>query len=88
MNTWWSIITSYQKPWFYFSEQNYSEAIVLYTQAIQLNPLAAVFYANRAFAYIKTECFGYALNDASKALDLDKSYVKVRKDIYFYLTNC
>ena len=61
----------------FFTEQDYSQAIVLYTLAIQYNPHIAVYYGNRSFAYIKTECFGYALNDASKALEIDKSYVKV-----------
>lgn len=36
----------------------------------------ASYYGNRSFAYLKTECFGYALNDASKAIELDKNYVK------------
>lgn len=36
----------------------------------------AIYYANRSFAFLKTECFGYALSDASKAIDLDKNYVK------------
>lgn len=36
----------------------------------------ATYYGNRSFAYIKTEFFGYALTDASKAIDLDKNYVK------------
>lgn len=35
-----------------------------------------MYYGNRSFAYLKTECFGYALKDASKAIELDKSYIK------------
>ncbi|XP_066995119.1 serine/threonine-protein phosphatase 5 [Anabrus simplex] len=58
-----------------FKNQDYNRAIELYTKAIELNP-SAVYYANRSFAYLKTECFGYALNDASKAISLDSSYVK------------
>lgn len=41
-----------------------------------MNPNIAVYYGNRSFAYLKTECFGYALSDASKAIDLDKGYIK------------
>jgi len=52
-------------------------AIKLYTDAINLDPFNVSYYGNRSFAYIKTECFGYGLADANKALDLDKTYVKV-----------
>jgi serine/threonine-protein phosphatase 5 len=48
----------------------------LYTKAIQLNPTIAIYYGNRSFAYLKTECFGYALIDATKAIELDRNYVK------------
>lgn len=58
------------------SEQAFNQAIDLYTKAIEKNPSSAVYYSNRSFAYLKTECFGYALTDASKSIDLDKSYVK------------
>ena len=36
-----------------------------------------VYYSNRSFAYLKTECFGYALLDADQAISLDSNYVKV-----------
>lgn len=52
------------------------KAITLYSNAIECNPTSAVLYANRSFAYLKTECFGYALEDASKSISLDKTYVK------------
>lgn len=58
-----------------FLDQSYDDAITLYTKAIELNP-TAIYFANRSFAYLKTECFGYALTDASKAIELDKNYVK------------
>lgn len=57
-------------------DQNYDEAVALYTKAIDLNPSVAIYYGNRSFAFLKTECFGYALRDASKAIELDKNYVK------------
>ncbi|XP_056639614.1 serine/threonine-protein phosphatase 5 [Diorhabda sublineata] len=59
-----------------FKKQDFNNAIELYTKAIEKNPTVAVYYANRSIAYLKTECFGYALTDASKAIELDKSYVK------------
>ena len=58
-------------------EQDYEMAIKLYTDAINLDPFNVSYYGNRSFAYIKTECFGYGLADANKALELDKTYVKV-----------
>lgn len=48
----------------------------MYTEAINVNPTVAVYYSNRSFAYLKTECFGYALSDASKAIELDNTYIK------------
>lgn len=41
-----------------------------------MNPNVAVYYGNRSFAYLRTECFGYALADASKAIELDSGYIK------------
>lgn len=61
---------------FFFSDQVYDKAIELYTKAIELNPTVAVYFGNRSFAYLKTECFGYALTDASAAIELDRNYVK------------
>ncbi|XP_015119779.1 serine/threonine-protein phosphatase 5 [Diachasma alloeum] len=60
----------------FFKNQNYEKAIEFYTKAIESNPNVATYYANRSFAYLKTECFGYALTDASKAIELDRNYVK------------
>lgn len=60
----------------FYSEQDYNQAIELYTKAIEVDPTVAVYYGNRSFAYLKTECFGYALTDASKAIELDRNYVK------------
>lgn len=61
----------------FVTEQEFDKAIDMYSQAIDQNPNVAVYYGNRSFAYLKTECFGYALTDASKAIELDESYVKV-----------
>lgn len=60
----------------YFKKQDFNKAIELYTKAIEANPNVAIYYANRSFAYQKTECFGYALSDASEAIKLDKNYIK------------
>ena len=55
---------------------NYERAVELYTKAIELNPQIVAYYGNRSIAYLRTECYGYALGDATKAIELDKSYVK------------
>jgi len=64
--------------WFVFCafvEQDYPQAIELYSNAIDFCP-TAVLYANRSIAYLRTECVGYALTDATKAIELDRGYVK------------
>ncbi|BFZ53906.1 Palmitoyl-protein thioesterase 1 [Savitreella phatthalungensis] len=48
----------------------------LYTQAIDLNPTKAVYWANRAQAEISTEQYGSAIADATMAIKLDPTYVK------------
>lgn len=57
--------------------KHFQEAIDHYTKAIELNPTIAVYYGNRSFANMKMESYGYALADANKALELDKTYIKV-----------
>ena len=55
----------------------YTEAIEWYSKAISLDPTVAVYYGNRSFAHLKLESYGYALSDATVALDIDRSYIKV-----------
>jgi len=71
-----------------FSEQDYEAAINLYTDAINLDPFNVQYYGNRSFAYIKTECFGYGLADANKALELDRTYVKVHYLLISNMDSC
>ncbi|VEL25507.1 unnamed protein product [Protopolystoma xenopodis] len=59
----------------YFKAGDFDKAIASYTKAIE-HEESAIYYANRSLAYLKTECFGYALNDASKAIELDNTYIK------------
>lgn len=60
------------------AEKNYLLAIELYGQAIDSNPLNAVYHANRAFAHIRMETYGSAMEDATEAIAIDPKYVKVR----------
>ena len=55
----------------------YQDAIDEYTKAVELDPSNAVLYSNRSAAHLKMESYGYALQDASTAIELDKAYVKV-----------
>lgn len=61
------------------SENDYNQAIDFYTRAIELETDAkklAVLYANRSFAHLKVESFGYSLTDAQAAIKNDASYIK------------
>ncbi|KAI9807278.1 MAG: hypothetical protein M1833_000021 [Piccolia ochrophora] len=59
-----------------FAQHDWPAAIDLYTQAIEANDQEPSFYCNRAQANIKLEAYGFAIADATKAIDLDGSYVK------------
>jgi serine/threonine-protein phosphatase 5 len=52
-------------------------AIRHYSEAIDIYP-TAIYYSNRAMAYIKAESFGLALADANTAIALDPTYIKAR----------
>lgn len=75
-----------------FLGHKYSQAIDLYTQAIKLNSENAVYWANRAFAHTKLEEYGSAIQDATRAIETDPKYskvkfqiVKIRKKNYAFL---
>ncbi|KAH0654585.1 hypothetical protein KY289_032263 [Solanum tuberosum] len=59
-----------------FKGHKYSQAIDLYTQAIELNGENAVYYANRAFAHSKLEEYGSAIHDGTRAIEIDPRYSK------------
>lgn len=63
-----------------FNGCDYTGALENYTKAIELKvsdiKKAAVYYANRAFAQIKLENYGFALEDASEAIKSDPNYAK------------
>ncbi|XP_031106874.1 serine/threonine-protein phosphatase 5-like [Ipomoea triloba] len=59
-----------------FKAHKYSQAIDLYTRAIELNCDNAVYWANRAFAHTKLEEYGSAIQDATKAIEIDPKYSK------------
>ncbi|KAH0744106.1 hypothetical protein KY290_032099 [Solanum tuberosum] len=59
-----------------FKGHKYSQAIDLYTRAIELNGENAVYYANRAFAHTKLEEYGSAIQDGTRAIEIDPRYSK------------
>lgn len=60
-----------------YAAHRFSTAVELYSQAIELNSQNAVYWANRAFAHTKMESYGSAIEDATKAIEVDPKYVKV-----------
>ena len=60
----------------FFKDKKYNDAILNYTKAIDLISTNPVYYSNRSMAYLRVESFGYALEDASKAIQLDPKYIK------------
>ncbi|KAI1036821.1 hypothetical protein LB503_003104 [Fusarium chuoi] len=61
-----------------FQAGDFPSAVDFYSQAIKLNDKEPTFFTNRAQAYIKTEAYGYAIADATKAIELNPKLIKVR----------
>lgn len=59
-----------------FKANKFSQAIDLYSRAIELDSQNAVYWANRAFAHTKLEEYGSAVLDATKAIEIDPKYSK------------
>lgn len=59
-----------------FKDHDFPAAVKYYTDAIAQYDKDPSFFCNRAQAYIKTEAYGFAVADATKALELDPQYVK------------
>ena len=60
-----------------FKKHDWPSAIEFYTQAIDKDDTQAAFYSNRAAANLKVEAYGYAIADATHAIDRDPKNVKV-----------
>ncbi|KAF2478915.1 serine/threonine-protein phosphatase 5 [Neohortaea acidophila] len=59
-----------------FKNRDWPTAIEYYTKAINADDKEPAFYTNRAQAHIKLEAYGYAIADATSALDLNPDFVK------------
>lgn len=67
----------------YFKRSEYPEAKELYTNAIKICPNdfakeKSIFHANRAACLVKMDQHKEAIDDCTKALDLNPQYLKVR----------
>jgi len=60
-----------------FAHHDWPAAIDFYTKAIEKYDADPTFYSNRAQTNIKLEAYGYAIADATKAIELDKNFIKV-----------
>ncbi|KAL4788078.1 hypothetical protein BJX76DRAFT_345151 [Aspergillus varians] len=59
-----------------FVQHDWPTAVEFYTQAIGKYDKEPSFFSNRAQCHIKLEAYGYAVADATKALELDPDYIK------------
>ncbi|POS75292.1 protein phosphatase 5 [Diaporthe helianthi] len=59
-----------------FKKHDWPTAIDFYSQAIDIDDTEPTYFANRAQAYLKTEAYGYAIQDATKAIELNPGFVK------------
>eukprot|EP01103_Thecamoeba_quadrilineata_P015013 TRINITY_DN4615_c0_g1_i1.p1 TRINITY_DN4615_c0_g1~~TRINITY_DN4615_c0_g1_i1.p1 ORF type:complete len:165 (+),score=41.18 TRINITY_DN4615_c0_g1_i1:27-497(+) len=59
-----------------FADKKFAQAYEKYTSAIERNPNNPILYSNRAFADLKLENYGLAIEDATKAIALDPKYIK------------
>ena len=56
---------------------HYAKAVSLYSDALQLDPTNHILYSNRSAAYVKMGQFAQALQDATKARELNPNWPKV-----------
>lgn len=79
-----------------FLNKNYEEAIEMYSKAIEEDPQDPVYYTNSmikcdindylgAMVFITTEDFNRAIEDCDRAIEINKTYVKVRFWIILFL---
>jgi len=56
--------------------EKFSDALAMYTKAIEIDGSNPVFYCNRAAAHSKMDNHGQAVEDCQRAVDMDPSYSK------------
>tara|TARA_R110002050_G_scaffold108343_2_gene218999 strand:+ start:208 stop:489 length:282 start_codon:yes stop_codon:yes gene_type:complete len=58
-----------------FKQHKFEEAIEAYTEALKFGD-NAILFSNRAYAWIKLDMMGAAMEDAHKAINTDPNYAK------------
>jgi len=61
------------------NKNKFADAVDKFTDAINLGietKKNSIYYSNRAFCNIKLENFGFAIQDANKAIEIDENYIK------------
>ncbi|KAG0155815.1 hypothetical protein PDIDSM_2988 [Penicillium digitatum] len=71
-----------------FAQHDWPVAVDFYNQAIAKFDKDPSFFCNRAQAQIKLEAFGFAIADATKAIELDPNYVKIKESWGYMLNPC
>ena len=59
-----------------FAHKHFPAAIDRYSAAIDIDPTNPIYYSNRAFAHIRLEAYGSAIEDATTAIKCDPKFVK------------
>ena len=63
-----------------FKEGHFTAAIEWYNRALDVNPNSAIVLSNRSITHLKLENYGFAENDATKAIEIDQTYIKAYYD--------
>ena len=54
-------------------DSKYAKAVEAYSRALEVSPNNAILLSNRAFAHVRLENYGSAIEDASKAIESDRN---------------
>ena len=60
----------------YMKAKEYEEAINAYSRSINMNPIEAATYCNRAMAHLRMKNYARAIDDANKTIEMEPDYVK------------
>lgn len=63
----------------YFADKAYKEAIVAFSEGIEMDKNNHVLYSNRSAAYLSVRSYQLALNDAKQAITITPSFTKAHR---------
>lgn len=64
---------------------NFKEAVLLYTQAIKLEPENDLLHSNRSLAYLRLKQYSLAIQDANKTIQINPMWAKVKASQFIFL---